>query len=177
MPGGFYPGRREGTGPDLCERGRSTGWSSFSRLREMTEHSQRSPRCSAVATGEQSVLIAIRRTVRRGDLDAGGGAEMQLMPKPSLGAVGGNHQIDRECLIRSRTWPSSSGSSAIRRKVEPQGHAECEVKPDAGCDGNSGRIHFPVPLRTEVRLPDHAADGAWVVKMVPLSLENGCLGL
>ena len=33
----------------------------------------------------------------------------------------------------------------------------CEVKCDAGCDCNSGRIHFPCPLflRTDVRLPDY----------------------
>ena len=41
--------------------------------------------------------------------------------------------------------------SGIRRKVDPQRQAECKVKRDASCDCNSGRIHFPVPLRTDVR--------------------------
>jgi hypothetical protein len=47
--------------------------------------------------------------------------------------------------------------SGIRRKVESQRHAECKIKRDAGCDCNSGRIHFPTPyaLCTDVRLPDH----------------------
>jgi hypothetical protein len=55
--------------------------------------------------------------------------------------------------------------SGIRRKVEPQRHAECKVKRDAGCDCNGGRIHFPVPLRTDVRLPGHGN----------LGRENGSL--
>jgi hypothetical protein len=63
--------------------------------------------------------------------------------------------------------------SGIRRKVESQRHAECKIKRDAGCDCNSGRIHLPIPLRTDVRCPTMET---WVVKMVPLSLENGRLG-
>ena len=87
-------------------------------------------------------------------------------------------QLGDACATLARDNPARrEDGSAIRRKVEPQRHAECEVKPNAGCDGNNGRIHFPVPLRTDVRLPDHAAEGTWGVKMVPLSLENGRLGL
>jgi hypothetical protein len=102
---------------------------------------------------------------------------MQVMPERSPGAAGAHRRVDRERLHRIGAWPSSPGSSGIRRKIDPQRQAECKVKRDAGCDCNCGRIHFPVPLRTDVRLPDHAADGTWVAKMVPLSLENGRLGL
>jgi hypothetical protein len=63
--------------------------------------------------------------------------------------------------------------SGIRRKVESQRHAECKIKRDAGCDCNSGRIHFPTPYALMSVCPTMKT---WVVKMVPLSLENGRLG-
>jgi hypothetical protein len=68
---------------------------------------------------------------------------------------------------------SSSGSSGIRRKVEPQRHAECEIKCDAGCDCNGGRIHF---LSLYAQMSVCPTMETWIVKMVPLSLENGRLG-
>jgi len=45
-------------------------------------------------------LDAIRRTVRRGDLEAWGGAEMQVMPERSPGAAGAHRRVDRERLHR-----------------------------------------------------------------------------
>jgi hypothetical protein len=57
-------------------------------------------------------------------------------------------------LIGKRSEEEQSG---VWRKVGPQRQAEYEVKRDAGCDCNSGRIHFPCPLflRTDVGLPDY----------------------
>jgi hypothetical protein len=90
---------------------------------------------------------------RHADLKPGALAEMQSChrPAPPVRIV----KLTENAFTKSRTWPSSSGSSGIRGKVDPQRHAECEVKRDAGCDCNGGRIHFPVPLRTDVGLPDH----------------------
>ena len=45
-------------------------------------------------------------------------------------------------LIGKRSEEEPSG---VWRKVGPQRQAEYEVKRDAGCDCNSGRIHFPCP--------------------------------
>ena len=36
---------------------------------------------------------------------------------------------------------STGRRSGIRRKVDPQRQAECEVKRDTGCECNSGGIH------------------------------------
>jgi hypothetical protein len=79
-------------------------------------------------------------------------------------------------LIGKRSEEEPSG---VWRKVGPQRQAEYEVKRDAGCDCNSGRIHFPCPLflRTDVGLPGLSVVGTWAAKMVPLSLERGRLRL
>lgn len=51
--------------------------------------------------------------------------------------------------IRSRAYeipaPRADDPSGIWRKIGPQRQAECEVKCEACCDCNGGRIHFPVP--------------------------------
>ena len=78
-----------------------------------------------------NVRMSLPRRVRVFEKPAGGST--------SLGEGLGN--------IQSRTLkpePREEGPSGIWRKVAPQRHAECEVKSDAGCDCNSGRIHFPV---------------------------------
>ncbi|MEH2498024.1 hypothetical protein V1294_004503 [Bradyrhizobium sp. AZCC 1678] len=75
--------------------------------------------------------------------------------------------------------PREEERSGIWRKVGPQRQAECEVKRDACCDCNSGHIHFPVPHSYALMSVfwTYAVDGTWAGKMVPLSLENGRLGL
>jgi hypothetical protein len=72
--------------------------------------------------------------------------EIQLAGR-ALGLGPGNIQSPPMTIPK----PREEGPSGIRRKVEPQRHAECEVEPDAGCDCNSGHIHFAVPhsLRAE----------------------------
>jgi hypothetical protein len=36
-------------------------------------------------------------------------------------------------------------ASGIWRKINPQRQAKGEIKRNAGCEPNGGRIHFPVP--------------------------------
>jgi hypothetical protein len=103
--------------------------------------------------------------VRRADLDARGGAEMQVMPKRSPGAAGAHRHDDREWLHRIEDMVFVTGIVRYPAENRPATSGGVQLKRDASSDRNSSRIHFPVPLRTDVRLPDYAADGTWVVKM------------
>jgi hypothetical protein len=150
-------------------------------------------------------LVACRRLIAAAALaanaidDRTAAGELRYWPTLSRGQIDSRAVAASNCHLIARPVPMTARwgwqrfspaydnpdprkrrSSGIRRKIDSQRQAECKVERNAGCECNGGRIHFPVPHFSHALLsglPDYAAHGTWAVKMVPLSLERGRLGI
>ena len=95
----------------------------------------------------------ISSLIQDGAGDARAGVTHQRSPCCSTAyhCLSGLRPPDRAVEDAFRIFPAhhhsraSDAPSGIRRKIDPQRQAECKVKPDAGCDCDSGHVHFPVP--------------------------------